>query len=186
MRQPSLLDDFEDDEGDGEEDSLELFPFFSHEKSYVDQIIRLVKQTLCYAEYDAQEIRSVARLLLALQRLPLPTPGIDVVFDVGIRYGEELVYYSLAVTQSHIELKQGGVAYSPQVGSDSYSSVVFEIARDGDRGPEYALEEWIDGSQNLVSEQGEVSIEDFSSDRCDEFWDDPSDDAHWDELPSIY
>jgi hypothetical protein len=110
-----------------------LFAFRPEEKCVVQEVIDGLRERVAHRSTSPSELRHLSVALLALQRLPLPTSGIELNASLVYRFGGEMSYIGLYIGSSSFRLQTGGSAYDPEVGSDSYSQTIFEVEPSGFR-----------------------------------------------------
>lgn len=160
------------DEDEQEEDIDELFPFKPSERPLIDQIEKTIRRHMLTA--DPASLIDIAAFLYALQRLPYATPDVSLDFALMSRIDEDLSYVSVELNDQSFRLSTGGSVYSPDGGSDSYSSASFEIELGGFReGTTQDFEEWLD---QFVSASGVIEIQgdwdtDLTESAPDDGWD---------------
>lgn len=163
-------------------EKLELFPFRVEEKAIVDETIALVREVLRLPSLTPLYLHLAAKTLLALMRLPRPTPGIAIDFTISYRFNNELSYRGIFINEESFRLQSGGSIYTPGVGSDSYSDDALEINIGGYRSNvDYSLVSgWIDSCRELLNMSAKVSFEDLGDDVVD--WDVEGSEDYWDKL----
>jgi hypothetical protein len=117
------------------------FPLSAAELTQVREIIKLVRDHL--RDMEPALVRSAACVLLALQRLPVPTTGIDLTFGFTQRntdgnYG----WADLMISDCEFEWRSGEHYYDPKIGGDTESRVVFE-ARVGSESSLGDFDDWL-------------------------------------------
>jgi hypothetical protein len=145
----------------------QLFPFYMHEKAYIDELILLARSILREPTLPPGEIRSIARLILALSRLPLPTPGILIGLSFIIEFGNQKTWRDISIDETSLCLGMGQHVYDPLVGGDTESDRVYEISIDGYRTKDddgITLGDWICGVKRILKDKHRISIEDESDD----------------------
>jgi hypothetical protein len=80
-------------------------------------------------------------------------------------------------------LSSGGNTYDPGVGSDNYSSVVFEAETSGYRTSTdwFAISGWVESFKELLNMESRISIDD-NSDHESVNWDDEDSEDYWGQL----
>lgn len=165
-------DSSEYEEDEHEEDIKDLFPFKLSERPLIDQIEKTIRrQMLCAAP---ESLKDIAVFLHALRRLPYATPEVSLDLALMTRVDENLSYVSVELDDQAFRLSTGGSVYSPDVGSDSYSSTTVEIELGGFReGSTQDFEDWLD---QFVSAGGTIEIQggcdvDLTESAPDDGWD---------------
>lgn len=157
-----MTDQDENDVDDPEID--DLFPFLVAEESLIAQLSRAIRKALATLEPDA--LKKAAVFLYAMDRLPYPTPGVDLDLAITRRpEGGGLSYVSAEISENSFRLSTGGSEYTPDVGSDCYSRTLVQMETGGFReGSMHDFEEWLDA---FVAAGGEVTIEDQNEEEVD-------------------
>jgi hypothetical protein len=148
----------ENDDQDSDE-SENQFPIGINDRRKIDQVIALIRRQL--ASMAPSELRTAAAVLLALERLPTPTRGVDIVFGFTQpnrdgNYG----WADLEISAEELRFGMGEHFYDPAMGGDTASRTAFEAvvgadAFDGD------IDDWLPVA-SVIANGGEISIEDFS------------------------
>lgn len=108
-------------------------------------------------------MRSASALILALRRMPLATPGIDM--RIGFRTADRDGNWSwvdVEISEYEFRLSLGHHHYDPSVGGDTDSSVIFEAAAGSDRSFG-SIDDWLDMASS-IAEEGYPSLENDDSD----------------------
>jgi len=120
-----------------------------------------------------REIIGLGNALLALERMPRTTPGVQAEFGVTYQYGDddfrEMRYILFRISEEAFEISRGGSQYDRSVGSDSISLPGWLIEIGGYRCTEcdlYQLEdevcEFINlGARTSVMCESAVNIDDL-------------------------
>ena len=126
-------------------------------------------------------------MLLALKRLPRPTPGVAVALEASSDFQDETTIFRLFVSAERFELDYGGIVYSP-AGSDHRSIPIFHLEKSGSRTSDMynspgwiPVSEWVERFRDLLSDEHEISIEDLSDEEKID-WKDESDQDFWSEI----
>ncbi len=130
-----------------------------------DDILKVAKVTkLVRSQLPAMmpnHLRSAAALLLALERLPVTTPGIEMTFGFTQRNTDgNCGWADITISEHEITLGVGEHFYDPGVGGDTESRDVFAAiaggnATDGD------IDDWTEVAA-VISAGGKVDVEDYS------------------------
>ena len=169
-----LYDENADIEADKDSQSPELFGFYREDKVLIERLIASVKELLKRPDMAPSDINGVAKLLLALQRFPQPTEGIDI--DLGLKYHhkEHMVCYNFHIAADLFEVLTTEWIPGP-AGGDSCVRTHFEVELDSYREVDHmATEAWLESFEASVdSEIIEVEILDYGDDSSID-WDDES------------
>src|SRR5687767_3219182 len=137
----------DNDQGDSEDDCdkhdiKDLFPFTVSERELIDKFTAKIRVSL--TSLTPAELRQMATLLFALERLPSATAGVYIDLAVTQRLDESFSYVSMELSDCDFRLTIGGSVYSPGIGSDSYSQIVLEMEIGGfRRGTTQDFEQWV-------------------------------------------
>ena len=153
----------DEEESPGRPDHLSLagegFPLTEDDFRGTRAIAKLLRSRL--AMMTPAELRSLAALLLALERLPCETPGVDISLTLSQpnldgNYG----WADLYISQTEFRLGIGEHFYDPSVGGDTESQTLYEACA-GDDAAEGDIELWLSYAE-ARSADGSVLIEDNS------------------------
>jgi len=174
------VDDEFDEEEEWEERRAKLFGFDPTEACVVDEMIGLVRSLLKRKDITPEQIYHLAKMLFALERMPLPTPGVDVVFALGYKSGGELYGQSLGVSERAFVLDSAAYTQAGP-GGDASSEIIFETEVGGSSFFEnwFALAGWIASIKEIVADEG-ADLEVWSSGDDDKIdWEDVPDEDPW-------
>jgi hypothetical protein len=119
--------------------------------------------------------------------LPLATSGIDITVSIGHRNSDDNLFCRLLhLSESSFEMSSGGADYTPDVGSDSYTSFSFQVEVGGyrDEISISELEDWIVGFiASLCDEEEAFEVEDLDEDSAVD-WQEVQVDGYWEQLES--
>lgn len=147
-----------DDEPQEAEDNLR-FPVSIRHQPEIQDIIRLLRSHL--VRMSPRELKSAASTLLALERMPLVTPGIDVTFGFQEpRNDGNYAWADIAVSQDCFSLKIGEHFYDSDVGGNSETWIEFEAIAGDDR-CYGSIEQWLDTTRQ-IADASIISCEDRS------------------------
>jgi len=192
------MDEFEPDQHDleeaeeiGEDDSRDhLFGFYTEDHFVIQNLIGALRGALTRPDLAPKDIRSLARLLLALQCLPAPLLGFSINLSLGNRYSNgESRFDEFSFDDDHFEIgTYSYVILDESIGGDSVSDRLFECQVGGYREQEDPLLfiNWAESfAENMKDLEQTLSIEDMSDE--DTFdWDTEPDPRLWDDAPSDY
>ena len=135
------------------------FPLSIENQSDIKQVVDLIRNHL--VRMSPSELKAAAATLLALERLPLTTKGVQVSF--GFRQTSSYGNYAWAdinISEDHIRLTIGEHFYDPAVGGDTESETIFE-AFEGDERCQGRIQRWLDIAQEIAHGSA-VTSEDYS------------------------
>ena len=102
-------------------------------------------------------MRDIAAFLHALRNLPYATPDVSLDLALMSRIDGNLGYVGIELSDQALRLTTGGSVYSPDVGSDSYSTTTVEMEPGGFReGTTEDFEDWLD---QFVSAGGVLEVQ---------------------------
>lgn len=162
------------------------FVFSDWQLGEIQKVISFVRNELVHPGLRPYEIKILAKLMLALSRLPQPTSDIEIDFSVTVdlpkpsnpdaQYDESL-YCSLQIGTEFLWLQYGGYVITPGTGGDSYSYTDFEVHLDGSRDDPMGqgistwisrYEQWCTGAHN----RHHLHISEYPGDDSDLDWED--------------
>jgi hypothetical protein len=148
------------------------FPLSADDLAKIGRVRSLVRERL--PAMTPSRLRSAAALLLALERLPVTTPGIQLTFGFMQRsttgnYG----WADITISEEEFTLHVGEHFYDPSVGGDTESRDLFSaMAGSGDRDGD--INGWIRVA-TVISAEGEIAVDDNCDYETIEWPSDPSD-----------
>ncbi len=145
----------------GEGSARDHFPLTEDDFRGARAIAELLRSRL--ATMTPEELRSLAALLLALERLPCVTPGVDVSITISQpnldgNYG----WANLYISETEFRLGTGEHFYDPSVGGDTESRTLYEACA-GDDAAEGDVDLWLSYAE-ARSADGSVLIDEDNSD----------------------
>jgi len=164
--------------------ALELLAFLQEDYHPIQELIAGVRRVLKRKSVTPQQIVGLGKLLHGLQRLPLSTPGVDITVTIANRTSEDLFYQSVHLSESSFELSSGGAQYTPDVGSDSYTSFNFLVEAGGFRDSTTVteVEDWILGFiESLCDEEQAFEVDDQDEESALD-WHEEGGEDYWDQL----
>ena len=170
----------ETDMAESDDDSVSQpgrFPLDERDRSSVDAIAHLIRthtSSMC-----PRELRSAATVLLALERMPYATLGVDVSFSFLTPEREgNYGWVDIEINEEEFRLGFGEVFDSPAVGADWETRYIFET-QTGSSWRQGSIEDWLEYAQ-VFADSGRLTVEDYSDyDAIDWFSDDGIED--WNE-----
>ena len=121
-------DDLEDDDRENEG----RFPLSVIDKPKIEKVVELVRDNL--SSMSPADLRAAASILLALERLPLTTPGVQVTFGfVQPNTDGNFGWADIEISENEFRLGTGEHFHDPAVGGDTESRTVFEMQAGGSR-----------------------------------------------------
>lgn len=173
--------EWEDNDNEPEEPAVDYsrFPDSGELRYWSSEMQRIVRSRLSQPSVSVAMIRQLAAFLFALERLPKTTPGIDLCLTVNYRFGAELSYHDVYLSDSELRLTTGGSVYDPGVGSDSYSTLVLDMNPTGyveGHIASPAIIDWLGGFEELLNLGGRFDIDYFGDDAAVD-WEASTEDA---------
>jgi hypothetical protein len=112
-----------------------MFDLTESDRHAIDMAQRLARILLSRHNITPPQIVGVGHALVALERLPLVTPGCNCSFGIEHRVKDqesgEMRYIEISISEEAFEISSGGSVYEASVGSDSYSDPHWRIEIDG-------------------------------------------------------
>jgi hypothetical protein len=158
---PVIAEASEDLSLTSQDSSDDRFPLSEADLQRISAISTLFRSQL--STMTPAQLRSIAALLLALKRLPLTTPGIDISLSFSQpntdgNYG----WAKIHISEYELRLGIGEHFYDPRVGGDTKSQTLFETCAGADTflGD---IESWLSYAE-ARSADGSLSVEEDNSD----------------------
>jgi hypothetical protein len=142
------------------EESTRRFPLLTEHVRQIEQIVALVREH--FGGMSPVDIHVAAAVLFALERLPAPTPGVQTTFGfIQPSMDGNYAWADITISEDSFSLSLGEHFYTPEVGGDTESRIVFETQsgtqwRAGDIG------EWLEVASWIAS-TGRVTWDDYSA-----------------------
>lgn len=176
------------DENPGEDTTSNIevkrFGFLIEDCAAIETLIAGVRKALKRKSITPRQICGLGKLLLGLERLPRPTSGIDITVSIGARTPNHFSCQSVSLSDSSFDIESGGSEYTPDVGSDSYTSFSFNVEVGGFRDDTAAEEvyNWVsDFIESLCDESQDIEVEDQTDESMLD-WDEKTPEDDWDRL----
>jgi hypothetical protein len=185
--------DWEDEDEDVDEETAtdELFGLLIEDASPFEDLAAALRLLLQRPNLPPVQIHELAKLLLIIESLPRPTPGLQVDLDLVARHanGENS---SAAIRAGSEEIRLECSQYiilDPRMGGDSQLEVWFECSVGGYREEisPFALQEWVDRfAVRAADPSQEILIFADSSNDAEIDWSPESSEALWEKLDSNF
>jgi len=144
------------------------FPLTFDDLEKLTRVIKLVRERL--PKMNPACLHTAASVLLALERLPSTTPGVDVIFNFEQSNTDgNWGWADITISEDEFRLGLGQHFYEPLIGGDTETRVAFESYA-GEEQSEGEIDDWL-GIADVISRQGQVSIEQDNSDYDEIQWD---------------
>lgn len=105
-----------------------LYQFELEDGCYIQLVIKAVRALLHREDLTANQVHSIAKMLLGLERLPLQTPGLFIRIELSEKFGGEVMSYGVSLSDSEFRTDSGGYVNGP-MGSDSISGPTLEVGQ---------------------------------------------------------
>lgn len=146
---------------------------------WIEQIASSLRKLLNRDDLTLKQLVGICKLLLGLHRLPLITPGLDILLSLCMRVEDEAGSYEIGLSDERFYVSSGGMLRGP-LGFDSYSGVTVEIEQHF-HSDNYLYEvSWLEELSGMV-EHMSIRIEDDSDDALLD-WDHPDGSVFWSAL----
>ncbi len=146
------------------------------DRPLIAQVAGIVRTILTRPDLRPAQIASLARLLLGLNRLPLITPGVDVLVILSTGTSDDSYSHEIGIGEDRFWIGGGGYCRGP-FGGDSYGSWTFEVEGSFHTDPDEAELEQLDEIQNIALD-GAIAIQD-GSDESQLAWEDDDGAPFW-------
>lgn len=179
-----------DDQEPEDEDNLDLFGFFVEDRHFLQDLKKAVRKLIRRSTTTPEQIYHLAKLLLALDRFPRPTPGMVLELSLGITHANgEKTYQDLNLDETSFRVGNGAwIIIDPAAGGDSSCDTILEVEVGGYRELMHptAFAEWVEAFSARVDDPKQ-SLDISDSEAGSEIdWDAERDDADWGRLDSDY
>ena len=183
--------DDKDEESDDETTTDGLFGLLIEDAGPFAALADALRSLLLRPHLPPGQIHELAKLLLIIESLPRPTPGIQVDLDLVERHENgESSSAGIRAGCDEISLDcSRHIILDPRIGGDSESEVWFECSLGGYREEisPFALQEWVDQFVIRASDRNqEISIFTDSSDDSEIDWFPESSDSLWEKLDTNF
>jgi len=133
----------------------------------VESLIDFTSRLMKAEEISADQIPSLKRALVALEKLPHITSGVFVEYDVSLTGGDEdfkeTQYWGVLVTDSNLKVSHGGSTYEKSIGSDRYTGFCWEADECGSRiTNDGSFHNWLDGAKSALNMEPQIRVSDES------------------------
>lgn len=176
-----MADGMDEADNGGEAVAPALFALRPHDRAAINEILRGLRDLVARPSLPPSRLRYLSFALLALQRLPLTTPGVELDITLSHRFENEMTYHGVYIGSDSLRLEAGGSVYTPGVGSDNYSDAVFEVEPYGFRhsnGPD-ALSHWLEEFRTRCRDSSCDLTFDWLGDETEIEWDEDLDEDYW-------
>ena len=165
--------------------AVEVFGFLQEDHHHIQGLIAGTRRALTRKSITLTQICGLGKLLHGLQRLPLPTPGIDICVSIRGETDFGSSYQSVRLAESSFELLSGGAEYGP-AGSDSYTGFSFLVEVGGFRDDRMLVEveDWISGFVGSICDEEQEFEVDDQGEALE--WHEELVEDYWEKLDSEY
>jgi hypothetical protein len=181
----------EDDHADGDTDAEDLFGLLIEDARPFADLSAALRVLLQRPDIPPVQIHELAKLILIIEALPRPTPGIQVDLDLVKRH-ENGESSSMGIRAGSDEIKLDCSEYiivDPRIGGDSQCEVWFECSAGGCREEisPFALREWVEQFVDRAADPSqEILIFADSSDDSEIDWSPESSGSLWRKLDTNF
>ncbi len=168
--------DDEDDASDDEDSSPKYMAFDQDDAGLISILSTAIRRLLRRQTSSPDQIVALGRLIYGLERLPYPTPGLNVKLDLVYSFNGESLFQGIHLTEDELRLGSGGYVQG-DYGGDSYSAEELVVTMD-DRDDQNALG-WIHSfAERCIDKEFQIRTEDESGadlslhDEIDDPWED--------------
>lgn len=105
-----------------------LYQFEFEDVYYIQLVKKAIKALLHREDLTPNQVKSIAKMLLGLERLPLQTPGLDLHIGLSEKNEGEVTSYDVYLQECEFRTESGGYVSGP-MGSDSISGPTFEVGQ---------------------------------------------------------
>jgi hypothetical protein len=164
----------------------DLFSFLIEDQHVVAQLIAAVRSLLQRPELSPQTIAGIGVFLFALERLPIPTPGICATLSLDYELNQERDWISIEFENDRFLLGKGLHTYDPGVGGDTHSEIILEVGLGYREGDTFEAVSFAESFASCAEDAcREVSIDQNADEPFDD-WELPTDPGAWGRLDSEY
>lgn len=123
---------------------MQQFNLTDEDQLAIEAAIDVARKLLRRDRTTASHVIGLGYALLALERLPSCTPGVQVEYGVTLREGDESYretrICSFLIGESVFEIYRGGSVYDKSIGSDRFSLPGWHVESCGSASRDYSLD----------------------------------------------
>jgi hypothetical protein len=179
------LEDADEDSEDEEElDEVESYPFRRDQRELVAELNAIVRLLLKRPAIRAEQIWQLGKLLFALERLPLTTPGVATTLALSHCFQGDLSYQNISLDATTFRLGSGGVLNKPTGGKEPFHEnlLVLEVGVAPPETDAMLLDDWLIALRRRAEFPEEQITLRESGDDAEIDWDDTPNGSAWDRL----
>jgi len=142
---------------------------FDTDLAFLSEVGRRLAPLAARPGLAPEKAKAIQRAILALQKLPEMTPGIDIQIEVGHRMGSEdfneSYSYLVKLHQQGVEIGSSGTQYDATAGSDSFTLESVKWYADGHSEQEGNRDTWLERLAYALTRDYTLNVTDESGDK---------------------
>ena len=142
---------------------------FDTDLAFLSEVGRRLEPLAARPGLAPEKAKAIQRAVLALQKLPEMTPGIDIQIEVAHRMGDEefneSYSYLVKLHQQGVEIASSGTRYDAAAGSDSFSLESVKWYADGHSEQEGNRDTWLERLAYALGRDYTLNVTDESGDK---------------------
>ena len=142
---------------------------FDTDLAFLSEVGRRLAPLAARPGLAPEKAKAIQRAVLALQKLPEMTPGIDIQIEVAHRMGDEefneSYSYLVKLHQQGVEIGSSGTQYDAAAGSDSFSLESVKWYADGHSEQEGNRDTWLERLAYALGRDYTLNVTDESGDK---------------------
>jgi hypothetical protein len=176
---------------DAEDDAKEkLLGFYGEDRHFLLELKRAIRKLIHRSDTTPEQIYHLAKLLLALDRLPRPTRGLALELSLGLEHANgEKSCQDLYVDETSFRVGNSAwIITDPAVGGDSRSDTILDVEIGGYRELLHptAFADWVaEFARRVADSDQKLGISDLKS-GSEIDWQAEADESDWEKLGSDY
>lgn len=184
MPEEELEDEGQDEEEDEEFDEVEAYPFRREQRELVAELNAIIRLVLKRPDIRPEQIFRLGKLLFALERLPLTTPGVATTLALSHCFQGDLSYQNISLDATTFRLGSGGVLNKPTGGKEPFHEnlLCLEIGTAPPEADALLLDDWLTALRRRAAFPEEQITLRESGDDAEIDWDDTLNGSAWDRL----
>ena len=142
---------------------------FDTDLAFLSEVGRRLAPLAARPGLAPEKAKAIQRAVLALQKLPEMTPGIDIQIEVAHRMGDEefneSYSYLVKLHQQGVEVASSGTQYDAAAGSNSFSLESLKWYADGHSEQEGNRDTWLERLAYALGRDYTLNVTDISGDK---------------------
>ena len=142
---------------------------FDTDLAFLSEVGRRLAPLAARPGLAPEKAKAIQRAVLALQKLPEMTPGIDIQIEVGHRMGREdfneSYSYLVKLHQQGVEVASSGTQYDAAAGSNSFTLESVKWYADGHSEQEGNRDTWLERLAYALGRDYTLNVTDESGDK---------------------